>query len=94
MTVQSMLSSRTVIVGLGLTLSVKPSCRFLSEPGGISASGPGLTSRVYAGLTPVVFDHSDALARAMLCSLFSVPQLIAMESIEIVKPVSAFQISM
>lgn len=83
-----------VIVGRTVTACEKPSCRFLIEPDGISASGPGLISNVYEGLTPASFDQSNALARDILTNLFAVPQLMAIESTEIIKPVSAFQISM
>lgn len=53
-----------------------------------------MTSRLNELLIPVAFDHNEALARDMLKSLFDVPQVIVIESIEIVKPVSAFQMSM
>lgn len=42
---------------------------------------------------PVAFDQNDALARDMLRILFDVPQVMKIESIEIVKPLSAFQMS-
>lgn len=82
-------------MGLTVILSEYPSCRFLMDPGGTSESGPGLIRRVGSEeLMPMAFDHKDALASEILCSLFAVPQLISIEYNEIVKPVSAFQISM